>query len=52
MRSDSQILYNLGVALPVGVDAHQPRALTDDAAIQGCFRIAEENGLTVKTALL
>ena len=37
-----------GVTAVVGVDAHHPRHLTDTAAIQGCFRIAEENGLCVR----
>ena len=39
-----------GVAAVIGVDAHHPRHLTDTASINGCLRIAEENGLTVRTS--
>ena len=40
-----------GVAAVIGVDAHQPRDLTDTASIKGCLRIAEKSGLTVKQVL-
>ena len=40
-----------GAAAVIGVDAHQPRQLEDEAGIDGCLRIAAENGLTVQPVL-
>ena len=47
-----QLAGEAGIAAVVGVDAHQPRHLTDGDAIRGCLRIAEENGLSVTQTLL
>ena len=41
-----------GAAAVIGVDAHRPDDLTDTAAIRGCLRLAEENGLTLRATLL
>ena len=41
-----------GVTAVIGVDAHRPEHLTDTAAINGCLRIAEKNGLMVKTGFV
>ena len=47
-----QLAGEEGVAAVIGVDAHHPRHLEDEAGIAGCLRIARENGLTVKKLLL
>ena len=44
-----QLAGEAGVSAVIGVDAHHPGDLTDTAAINGCLRIAAENGLRLKT---
>ena len=43
-----QLAGEAGVAAVIGVDAHHPRHLEDEAGIDGCLRIARENGLRVR----